>query len=198
MISAGFSNWLTKNTELSEGFLDKIILRCNKIQVQKDEFLLQQGGKNNFTFFVEKGLLRYFSIDEKGKEHVLQFAPENWLLSDRESVFFDKPSPYNIQALEDSVLVQISEDLIQQLAEEDDGFFRFNNRLLHNHIRTLQFRINMLLSASAQERYLDFVKTYPDILLRVPQWMVASYLGITPEGLSRVRKQLADSYKSRN
>ena len=67
----------------------------------------------------------------------------------------------------------------------------FNNKLLHNHIRQLQNRINQLLSATAEERYLHFTKIYPDIFLRVPQLMVASYLGITPESLSRVRKELA-------
>jgi CRP-like cAMP-binding protein len=80
---------------------------------------------------------------------------------------------------------------MRKLSDKFPSFIDFNNRLLHNHIRHLQKRINLLLSASAEDRYLQFVKMYPDIMLRVPQTMVASFLGITPESLSRVRKELA-------
>lgn len=142
-------------------------------------------------FFVERGLLRQFSIDEKGKEHTLHFAPENWFVTDRESAYFKQPSKYFIKSLEESVVVLIDEILIQKLTSRLPSFSDFNNRLLHNHIRHLENRINLLLSATAEERYLRFVEMYPDILLRVPQTMVASYLGITPESLSRVRKELA-------
>jgi CRP-like cAMP-binding protein len=101
------------------------------------------------------------------------------------------PSAYYIQALEDSQVVFLDESFIQMLSNKVPNFTDFNNRLLHNHIRHLQNRINLLLSTNAEDRYLQFVKMYPDILLRVPQTMVASYLGITPESLSRVRKELA-------
>src|SRR5690606_22679558 len=100
-------------------------------------------------------------------------------------------SAYYIQALEDSSVVMLNEDFIHLLSERFPTFIGFNNRLLHNHIRHLQNRINLLLSAAAEDRYLQFIKMYPDILLRVPQTMVASYLGITPESLSRVRRELA-------
>lgn len=85
----------------------------------------------------------------------------------------------------------IDENFFLKLSEKSPSFTDLNNKLLHNHIRHLQKRINMLLSSSAEERYLEFVVMYPDILLRVPQTMIASYLGITPESLSRVRKELA-------
>ena len=91
----------------------------------------------------------------------------------------------------DSQVIFLDESFIQMLSNKVPHFTDFNNRLLHNHIRHLQNRINLLLSTNAKDRYLQFVKMYPDILLRVPQTMVASYLGITPESLSRVRKELA-------
>ncbi|MCB0687946.1 MAG: Crp/Fnr family transcriptional regulator, partial [Saprospiraceae bacterium] len=138
-----------------------------------------------------KGLLRQFAIDEKGKEHIIQFAPENWFVSDRDSVYFKEPSQYFIQTLENSSIVLIDDNFLNNLSQKVPAFVDFNTRLLHNHIRHLQNRINLLLSASAESRYLDFIKIYPDILLRVPQTMVAAYLGITPESLSRVRKNLA-------
>lgn len=80
------------------------------------------------------------------------------------------------------------------LADKIPSFVEFNNKLLHNHIRHLQERIKQLLSATAEERYVDFIEMYPDILQRVSQTMIASYLGITPESLSRVRKELAEKY----
>ena len=153
---------------------------------------MQEGEICKNSFYVEKGLLRYYSIDEKGKEHIIQFAPEGWFVGDRESIFFNRPSQFFIQALEDSDLIMINEHFINDLSKSNPQFAAFNNKLLHNHIRQLQHRINMLLSSTAEQRYLDFIKIYPDILLRVPQTQVASYLGITPEGLSRVRKDMAE------
>lgn len=176
---------------IEEKEIISILENCKVKQVKKDEFLLRKNEHCSHTFFVEKGLLRQYSIDNKGKEHVLSFAPENWFVTDRESSYFNLPSAYYIQALEDSQVVFLDENFIQMLSNKVPHFTDFNNRLLHNHIRHLQNRINLLLSTNAEDRYLQFVKMYPDILLRVPQTMVASYLGITPESLSRVRKELA-------
>lgn len=186
-----FKAFLTSNLMIEEKEIISILENCRVKQVKKDEFLLRKNEHCSHTFFVEKGLLRQYSIDNKGKEHVLSFAPENWFVTDRESSYFNQPSVYFIQALEDSQVVFLDESFIQMLSNKVPNFTDFNNRLLHNHIRHLQNRINLLLSTNAEDRYLQFVKMYPDILLRVPQTMVASYLGITPESLSRVRKELA-------
>jgi cAMP-binding proteins - catabolite gene activator and regulatory subunit of cAMP-dependent protein kinases len=184
-------SFLTSNIEIDLKIVEELVANCKSFTVQKGEFILQEGEICKHSFFVENGLLRQYSIDDKGKEHILQFAPENWFISDRESTFFNLPSNYFIQALENSTITQIDEDFIIQLSQQNKSFVEFNNKLLHNHIRHLQKRINLLLSATAEERYLAFIKIYPDILLRVPQTMVASYLGITPESLSRIRKELA-------
>jgi CRP-like cAMP-binding protein len=186
------TNFLTSNIEIDESEIVSIIDNCTLKKVTKGTYLLQANEICSHTFFVEKGLLRQYSIDERGKEHILQFAPENWFVSDRESVFFNRPSNYYIQALEDSEIALLDNNFINLLSQKLPSFIEFNNRLLHNHILHLQSRINLLLSASAENRYLQFIKLYPDILLRVPQTMVASYLGITPESLSRVRKDLAN------
>lgn len=194
MKQAGFSTYLYTNTELDGDLINSIAENCKSAWYKKNEFLLRQGDICRQVFFVEQGVLRQYSIDEKGKEHILYFAPENWLVADRESIFFNEPGSYFIQALEDSKVTIIDQSFINDLAEHNPSFLTFNNRLLHNHIRHLQKRITQLLSATAEERYLDFTKIYPDILLRVPQAMVASYLGITPESLSRVRKDLAQKH----
>jgi len=191
MNSFQLATYLTSNTGIDESIITGIVSKQKKKQVHKNDFLLMQGEICKYSFFVEKGLLRYYSIDAKGKEHILQFAPEGWFVSDRESLYFNQPSQYFIQAMEDSVVVVLDKNFAEDISNADTAFAGFNYRLLHNHIRHLQNRVNMLLGATAEERYLDFVKIYPDILLRVPQSMVASYLGITPESLSRVRKDLS-------
>ena len=191
MNSFKFVSYLSSNLEVDENEIVPLVETCLVKKVLKDEFLLRENEHCKYTFFVENGLLRQYSIDEKGKEHTISFAPENWFVSDRESAYFDQASSYYIQALENSEVILIDEDFINLLSEKLPSFTDYNNRLLHNHIRHLQNRIKMLLSANAEERYLEFIEMYPDILLRVPQTMVASYLGITPESLSRVRKELA-------
>jgi CRP-like cAMP-binding protein len=185
------TTFLTSNLHIEEAEIASLIEQCKVKTAKKDQFLLRQGDYCRHTFFVEKGLLRQGYIDEKGKEHILHFAPESWFVADRESMFFNQPSKYFIQALENSQVVLIDEEFLSFLSKKIPAFIDFNNKLLHSHIRHLQNRIAQLLSATAQERYLDFVQMYPDILLRVPQTMVASYLGITPESLSRVRRELA-------
>lgn len=183
--------YLTSNLNLNEEDILSIQSNCLVKEYPKGSFLLQSNEYCQYSFFVEKGLLRQYAIDDKGKEHILHFAPEGWFVTDRESVFFKQPSVYYIQAIEPTIVALIDDDLLKKLEQTFPSFRDFNNLMLHNHIRALQNRIIMLMSQTAEERYLQFIKTYPDIPLRVPQTMVASYLGITPESLSRVRKDLA-------
>jgi CRP-like cAMP-binding protein len=191
------STFLTSNIDLKEAFLQLLFSSCQIKQVNKGDYLLQPGETCTHSFFVKKGLLRQFSLDAKGKEHVLQFAPENWFMSDRDSVFFHEPAAYYIQALENTSVYLIDEPFLTNLAHKDPQFLDFNLNLLHKHIRQLHKRVQLLLSATAEERYLDFVHMYPDLMLRVPQIQIASYLGITPESLSRVRSDLAKKNQRR-
>ncbi|MBW7867113.1 MAG: Crp/Fnr family transcriptional regulator [Brumimicrobium sp.] len=185
-----FTSFLTSNIDVDETYLAELMQNCQHKSYEKNEFLVSAGEICTNVFFVEKGLLRQYSIDDKGKEHIIHFAPERWILNDRESLYYNNPSNYYIDALEDTEVFILTKDMISKLEKEVPGFADFNTMLLNNHIRQLQNRINQLLSATAEERYLSFIKMYPDIMLRVPQWMIASYLGITPESLSRVRKDL--------
>lgn len=176
---------------IQESIIEEVLKNYATKHIAKDAYLVREGDHCRHTFFVAQGLLRQFSIDEKGKEHILMFAPENWFILDRESALFNLPSAYNIQALEESEVVLLDESFAEKISERAPSFTQFNFRLLQNHIRHLQNRINMLLAASAENRYLEFIKMYPNVMLRVPQSMIASYLGITPESLSRVRRQLS-------
>lgn len=180
------------DVSISEAFLKEVFSGCDTMHIKKGDYILRRGEMHRQSYFVQKGLLRYYSIDNKGKEHILQFAPEGWFVSDRQSSCLNINADFFIDALEDTDVLVVREEYVIAKAKENENFLELNNRLLHNHVRQLQNRINQLLSFTAEERYLDFVNTYPNFMLRVPQWMVASYLGITPESLSRVRKELAD------
>lgn len=108
-----------------------------------------------------------------------------------DSVFFSLPSSHFIQAIEPTRLLLINEKQLRRLVREDAAFADFDRQLLYEHIQMLHRRITLLQSASAEERYLQFIKDFPEVPLRVPQTMIASYLGITPESLSRIRRDLA-------
>lgn len=198
----GFYAYFREKGGLTETDFSELIPYYTVRNVSRGELLLRRGEICQHALFTESGLLRLFFPDENGKEQVIQFAPEGWLITDRNTVYFNEPSDYAIDAIEDSTIVFIQPEFIQRASALSAPFRAYNERLLQNHIRHLQRRIRMLLGADAEHRYLDFIRLYPDLLLRVPQWMVASYLGITPESLSRVRKNLAtrhtDSITSRN
>ncbi|WP_443937449.1 Crp/Fnr family transcriptional regulator [Pedobacter sp. MW01-1-1] len=188
-----FKNYLKEKINITDEQFDSIsaVLRVKKFE--KGEVIQFKGDKLSHGFFVGKGLLRSYSIDSKGKEHILQFAPENWLISDRNNMN-NEASVFFIDAIEASEAVIMPNDFLEEAARQVPCLQPMHVRLLNNSIRFMQRRINMLLSSTAEERYLDFIKLYPNLTLRVPQWMIASYLGITPESLSRVRKELANKH----
>ncbi|MEO6949425.1 MAG: Crp/Fnr family transcriptional regulator [Ginsengibacter sp.] len=186
---SNFEIYLISNTGVAADEIKNLTSTLIEKKVSKGTFLLREGEIGKHAFFVEAGLLRVYTIGESGKEHVIQFAPKDWFFSDRSSLYFNEPSSYFVEAIEDSVVVFLPKDFFD--SDSPDILRRLNDRLLNNHIRHLQRRINLLLGANAEQRYIEFMKLYPDLMLRVPQWMIASYLGITPEGLSRVRKILA-------
>ncbi len=187
-----FTTFLTSNIDIGEDELQKLSHTCRSVSLKKGDFLLREGETCKHAFFVEKGMVREYSIDAKGREHLLLFAAEGWFLTNAESVYFDLPSDYFIQAMEDARVLLIEQTSINRLSEQHPSFASFNTRLLHSRILHLQTRVTQLLSASAEERYLAFIKAWPYLPLRVPQAQIASYLGITPESLSRVRKELAE------
>ena len=193
---SGFDLYLI-NAGISAEDAELLYDGLQKRTFSKGEFLLRNGELCQHSFFVEKGLLRSYTLGADGKEHVIQFAPENWFIVDRSSVYFNDPSEIYIDAVEDSQVVFIDEDFMNRASLLNENFGKFNDKLLHNHIRHIQKRLKLLLGAPAEKRYFNFIELYPDLLLRVPQWMIASYLGITPESLSRVRKELAQrNFKS--
>ncbi len=186
-----FKTYLKNKTGLPDEELNQLTEPLSSRKFEKGKFLLNRGDICQFSFFVENGLLRSFTIDETGKEHIIQFASEDWIISDLSSAFFNEPSELFIEAIETTTVTLLDKNFMHHASELSSSFRKYNEKALQNHIRHLQKRINLLLGAPADKRYLDFIKLYPDLTMRVPQWMIASYLGITPESLSRVRKELA-------
>ena len=189
--NSNFESYLNKKMGLAAPDAKSIAAKVPSKKVKKGEFLLQDGQICKHSFFVESGLLRMYTINSDGKASIVQFAPENWIISDRSSIYFNKPSNYIIDAVEDTHLYSLGQDTMNEINSIQPDFHNNNEILLHKHVMHLQNRITQLLGATAEERYLDFISLYPDLLTRVPQWMIASYLGITPESLSRIRRDLA-------
>lgn len=160
-------------------------------KIRKKQYILQEGEICKQTAFVCKGSLRMFRIDEKGDEHILQFAIENWWVSDRESVYSGEPSKYNIDALEDSEILLIENSKIDELKSRVTSMQKLFDVMNQNNFIASQKRIHSAISKSAEERYHEFMTAYPQIVQRVPQHMIASYLGIKAETLSRIRKSWA-------
>jgi len=187
-----FKKYIQDKTHVTDEQYDLITSNLISKKIKKDTQLLREGDVCSQVFFVLKGLLRAYTIDHSGKEHIIQFGPEDSWVSDRNSFYFNLPAMFYIDAIEDSEVVYISKEFYENSEKIIPGFNSFTVMILHNSIRFMQRRISLLLGATAEQRYLDFIDLYPNLTLRVPQWMIASYLGITPESLSRVRKELAN------
>ena len=150
-----------------------------EVRVKKGQLIQRKGDFNSSIYQVQSGLLRSYTVDAKGKEHIFMFAPEGWIIAD--NVRPEKPCDLFIDALEDSIVIQKVKDFEAELEA-----LKIIKRL-----EVLQKRVIMLMSASAIERYEHFIHTYPDIVQRVLQRMIASYLGITPQALSTLRAEIA-------
>lgn len=161
-----------------------------KKKLNKNEAILKAGEICSYTIFVEKGLLRSYSLDEKGKEYILQFTPEGRWTADLYSFFSGEISNYFIEALEDSELLLLTNAKWDILLREIPAFERYFRILIQNNLITTQQRLINTISSKAQERYLKLIQIFPDINQKVPQHMIASYLGITRETLSRIRSQI--------
>jgi CRP-like cAMP-binding protein len=188
-----FKDYLRKKVKISDEQFELISGVIKVKSFEKNKVILSPGELNTSTYFVTEGLMRCYSIDSKAKVNIIQFAPELWWLSERNS-FFNEPADFYIDVIEPTTALVLPKNFFSDAAVHVPSMHELNNNMLNNSIRFMQKRINMLLSATAEERYLDFIKLYPNLTLRVPQWMIASYLGITPESLSRVRKDLAHKH----
>lgn len=182
---------ITRHVQLSEEEFAYFTSLLKQKRLRKKQFLLEEGEPCTHECFVNSGCLRMYKLNEKGQEHLIQFAVADWWIGDQYSFLTGDPSGFFIDALEASDVLLIEKQKLEQLYEQVPRFERFFRIAFQNSYVALQRRILAGLSQTAEEKYLDFIKRYPDLEQKIPQYQVASYLGITPESLSRIRKQLA-------
>lgn len=182
---------IEKHTRLSNEEFNYFTSLLQFKRLRKKQFLLEEGAICSRECFVNSGCLRMYMLNEKGQEHIIQFATADWWIGDQYSFLTGEPSAYFIDALEESEVLLIEKDKLEQLYIQVPKFERFFRIAFQNSYVALQRRILAGLSQTAEEKYLDFLNRYPDLEQKLPQHQVASYLGITPESLSRIRKQLA-------
>ncbi len=175
---------------LSLGEVESVKKALKPKRLLKRQYLLQEGDVCKYMAFVDKGALRSFMVDDKGNEHILQFALEGWIIADLYSYLTGEPARLNIEALENSELLLIDLESQERLLKEIPKVLTYFYYLMQSAYVALQKRHIGKLSLSIEENYSNLIKSYPDIIQRVPQHMIASYLGITPETLSRVKKQM--------
>jgi CRP-like cAMP-binding protein len=158
-------------------------------KLRRKQYLIQAGEIVQHEYFVTKGLLRAYTIDNKGQEHIAMFAMEDWWISDLYSFLTNTPATQHIDALEDSEIFSIEKTDLEKLYIEIPKFERFFRILLQNAFVSTQRRVLSSISQTAEEQYYAFIKKYPQLGERIPQHQIASFLGITPETISRIRRQ---------
>lgn len=178
------------SAEISDADFQLVKERFTPKHYRKNQYLLQDGEISKHLIFIAKGALRQYSIDAKGVEHIIQLGIENWWMGDRESFTMLTPTPYNIDAVEDTDVLLLNKPGFESLLSTVPLFMAVLNKMDYkNHVAT-QKRIHAAISFTAEERYLDLAATSPELLQRFPQTMIASYLGVSPETISRIRKKV--------
>tara|TARA_R110000868_G_scaffold126621_9_gene333815 strand:- start:147 stop:740 length:594 start_codon:yes stop_codon:yes gene_type:complete len=156
----------------------------------KGQYIVQQGDVCKHQCFVVSGCTKMFHIDDSGQEHIVMFSIENWWTSDMGSFISKIPADYNIQCIEYTELIMFSSEAMEELYSKIPKLERFFRQIIERALVASQKRIVRSFSLSAKDRYLYFRNQYPKIEKLIPQYMVASYLGITKEFLSKIKKEL--------
>lgn len=171
--------------------LEALARELSTRSIPKRGVLSRQGDVCRDLYFVERGCLRCHATDDRGIDHVIRFAVEGWWLSDFHSYFTGETSAFGVDALEDTQVVVLRREHEQRLCAEHPTLARYFLRLLERLSVTTHRRLLLMMSGTVEERYEEFIRAYRDIAQRLPQHQIASYLGVTPEGLSRIRARMA-------
>ncbi|MFH6985642.1 Crp/Fnr family transcriptional regulator [Marinoscillum luteum] len=183
-----FIKYLKDKITLYESEIEMIHLVSIEKKLRRRQYLLQAGDVWKYNAFVCSGLLKSFSIDDNGNEHIMNFSPENHWTGDRASLMTGTRSKFHIDAIENSEVILIEKTNFDNLCKNIPQLNDLVNTILQRSFNVSQSRIHSQISLSAEEKYQDFLKKYPSIANRIPQHMIASYIGITPETLTRIRR----------
>lgn len=175
--------------KLEEDQIKTVSKYFKRVHLKNKEYLLEEGQVCKSYFFVEKGCARMFFYTDKGAEQITQFALENWWITDYFSFADQKPSAYSIQAIEKSEILAIDHLSFEKLLKEVPILERYFRIIMQRAVAASQLRIKLLYDLSKEELYLHFSSNFPEFIQRIPQYMLASFLGLTPEYLSEVRKK---------
>jgi len=173
---------------LSEDDKHLLMTHFKPKKLRKRQYFLQEGDVCKYIGFIVKGSARTFTVDEKGHEHILKLSVENWWLTDFESFYLLTPSRFNIEALEQLEILQSTNAEIEEFLKHIPAFSAMSNVISQNNTIAAQRRMQAAMSFTAEERYGELIRNYPHFLQRFPQNMIASYLGLSPETLSRIKK----------
>jgi len=184
-----FEKYLKEKADLDAEEINAVRAVSMEKKVRKRQYLLQNGDVCHNNCFIVKGCLRMYTVGDDGVEHIIRFAVENWWISDRESYNNGSPSKCNIDALEDCEVILIDKPDFLNLLTTIPKFKNFIDSLLARSYDAIQNRVMSAISYTTEERYQNFITRFPDIFNRVPLHMIASYLGVSRETLSRVRSQ---------
>ena len=186
-------DYFTRLIPLNKEEKELVIQKFHPRLYRKKQYVLQEGDTCMQMNFVVRGCLRMYKIDDKGGSHILQFAAENNWITDLGSFYSEKPSELTIDALEDTMVLKIAHDDLITIYTEAPKFHRIFRVLIENSYVSIQKRLLQTISSTAEDRYQYFIDTYPHLVNRLPQTQIASFLGITPEFLSRLRNKRAKS-----
>lgn len=185
--------YFSRHLSLDETEVDFLKTVFKEKKVRKRQYLLQEGDICHYNSFVVEGCFRMYMADDKGKEHNLQFAIENWWILDMESFYFGKPSRLNIEAIETSIVYQIRKEDQFKLFVDYPKFNRIFRVLCENALISTQKRVLQNISSTAEEKYIEFLDQYPQLFNRISNAQIASYIGVTPEFLSAIRRRMTKS-----
>ena len=186
-------NYFSNILPLENEEIDTIKKVFKERRIKRRQFILQEGDVSTLNTFVVEGCFRMYFVDEKGKEHNIQFAVENWWIGDIGSFHSEEPSKLYIEAIENSIILQIKKQDQLDLFVNHPKFNRIFRVFTENALVAYQRRVLQNISSTAEERYLDFMKRYPFFFNRISNVQIASFLGITPEFLSTLRKKIVKS-----
>jgi len=182
-------NYIGKFVQLTDEEKDIISTCFKEIKVVKRQFIVQPNFTAKNRYFVISGALRAYVVDEEGQDHTIQLAIDEWWISDYNSYIFQRPANMFVVALEDSILLQISFEDEKRLKASNHKFETFFRILAERSTASMQRRIITNLTLSAEERYNNFLEKYPLMVERIPQYAIASFLGMTTEFLSKIRNK---------